>query len=120
MAGASGYVLKKILSNELVESIRKVADGAQLLDRAEVRLSLRRLQESEEGVALPLTPQEQRVFSLIGEGRSNREIAEEMALAEKTVKNYISTVFAKLGVTRRTQAAALAARLDERERQRFS
>ena len=67
-----------------------------------------------------LTPQEQRIFTLIGDGYSNRQIADEMFLAEKTVKNYVSNLFAKLGISRRTQAAALAARLDERERRRFS
>ncbi len=119
MAGAAGYVLKQIGSNELVESIRKVAAGAQLLDRAEVRLRMQHLRESEDGVLLSLTPQEQRIFELIGEGHSNRQIANEMFLAEKTVKNYISNLFAKLGITRRTQAAAMAARLDERQKRRF-
>ncbi len=119
VAGAAGYVLKQIGSNELVESIRKVAAGAQLLDRAEVRLRMQRLRRSEDGVLLSLTPQEQRIFELIGEGHSNRQIASEMHLAEKTVKNYISNLFAKLGITRRTQAAALAARLDERQKRRF-
>ncbi len=119
MAGAAGYVLKQIGSNELVEAIRKVARGVQLLDRAEVRLRMQRLKESDEGVLLSLTPQEQRIFTLIGDGYSNRQIADEMFLAEKTVKNYVSNLFAKLGISRRTQAAALAARLDERERHRF-
>ncbi|MGB5759272.1 MAG: response regulator transcription factor, partial [Acidimicrobiales bacterium] len=116
VAGAAGYVLKQIGSNDLVDSIRKVAAGAQLLDRAEVRLRMKRLRRSEDGVLLSLTPQEQRIFELIGEGHSNRQIADEMYLAEKTVKNYISNLFAKLGLTRRTQAAALAARLDERQK----
>lgn len=119
MAGAAGYVLKQITSNELIESIRKVAAGAQLLDKAEVRLRMQRLRQSEDGVMLSLTPQEQRIFELIGEGRSNRQIADEMYLAEKTVKNYISNLFVKLGITRRTQAAAMAARLDERQKRRF-
>jgi DNA-binding NarL/FixJ family response regulator len=119
MAGAAGYVLKQIGSNDLVNAIRKVADGAQLLDRAEVRLRMQRLKEGEGGVLLQLTPQEQRIFELIGEGLSNRQIATEMFLAEKTVKNYISNLFAKIGVSRRAEAAALAARLDERDRRRF-
>lgn len=118
MAGAAGYVLKQIRTDELIEALRKVAAGAQLLDRAEVRLRMRRLAETEEGSLRTLTPQERRIFDLIGEGLSNREIAGEMFLAEKTVKNYTSNVFAKMGITRRTQAAALAARLDERERGR--
>ncbi len=119
MAGAAGYVLKQINSNDLIESIRKVAAGAQLLDKAEVRLRMQRLRQSEDGVLLSLTPQEQRIFELIGEGHSNRQIADELYLAEKTVKNYISNLFVKLGITRRTQAAAMAARLDERQKRRF-
>lgn len=120
MAGAAGYVLKQIGGNDLADSIRKVAAGQQLLDRAEVRVRMDRLKRSEDGVLLSLTPQEQRIFELIGEGHSNRQIAAEMFLAEKTVKNYISNLFAKLGITRRTQAAAMAARLDERQKRRFS
>jgi DNA-binding NarL/FixJ family response regulator len=96
-----------------------VATGAVLLDRAEIRLRIRRLRDSDEGLLLTLTPQENRIFELIGEGLSNRQIAEEMFLAEKTVKNYVSNLFAKLGISRRTQAAALAARIDEREKRRF-
>lgn len=118
IAGAAGFVLKQIGSHDLVESIRKVAAGIQLLDRAEVRLRLKHLKNSDEGALLSLTPQEHRIFELIGEGLSNRQIAGELCLAEKTVKNYVSNLFVKLGVTRRTQAAALAARLDERERRR--
>ena len=119
MAGAAGYVLKQIRSGDLVESIRKVAAGVQLLDSAEVRMRLRKLSQTEEGVLRSLTPQEHRIFDLIGEGMSNRQIADEMFLAEKTVKNYASNLFSKLGISRRTQAAALAARVDERRRNRF-
>lgn len=118
MAGAAGYVLKQIRTDELVESIRKVARGVQLLDRAEVRMRVRKMADTEEGAVRSLTPQERRIFELMGDGLSNREIAEEMFLAEKTVKNYASNVFTKLGITRRTQAAALAARMDERRRDR--
>jgi DNA-binding NarL/FixJ family response regulator len=120
MAGAAGYVLKQIGSNDLIESIRKVAAGSQLLDRAEVRLRMDRMKRSEDGALLTLTPQEQRIFELIGEGFSNRQIADELYLAEKTVKNYISNLFAKLGIARRTQAAAMAARFDERQKRRFN
>ena len=120
MAGAAGFVVKQVGSGELVEAIRKVAAGVQLLDRAEVRLRMQRLEDSDEGVLRSLTPQERRIFDLIGDGYSNRQIADEMFLAEKTVKNYVSNLFAKLGIDRRTQAAALAARLDEREKRRFS
>lgn len=120
MAGAAGYVLKQIRSDELIESIRKVAAGVQLLDKAEVRMRLKAIEDTDEGGIRSLTPQEARIFELIGEGLSNKEIADQMYLAEKTVKNYISNVFVKLGITRRTQAAAMAARADERKRNRFS
>jgi len=119
MAGAAGYVLKEIRSNDLITSIRKVAAGAQLLDNAEVRLRMQKLKDTEIGRLAELTPQERRIFDLIGEGMSNKQIAGEMFLAEKTVKNYISNMFAKLGVTRRTQAAAMAVRIEEQQRRRF-
>ncbi len=119
LAGASGYVLKQIRGNELVDSIRKVAAGAVLLDSAMVRRSIERLKQSEEGVIATLTPQERRIFQLIGDGQSNRQIADELFLAEKTVKNYVSNLLAKLGMSRRTEAAAFAARLEERSRLRY-
>jgi len=116
MAGAAGYVLKRVRGNEIVESIRKVASGAQLLDSATVRMGMRRLKSTDEGRVSTLTPQELRIFDLIGDGYSNRQIAEEMGLAEKTVKNYVSNMLSKLDMDRRTQAAAFSARLDERHR----
>jgi two-component system, NarL family, response regulator DevR len=116
LAGASGFILKQIRSNELVDAIRGVASGRKYLDDAEVRLALRRLRESEEGRLSDLTPQEQRIFDLIGQGYTNRQIAQDMYLAEKTVKNYVSNLLSKLGMSRRTEAAALAARLEERHR----
>ncbi len=119
MAGAAGFVLKQVRGNELVESIRKVAGGAQLLDSATVRLGMARLKDSDEGKVMALTDQEHRIFDLIGEGYSNRQIADEMFLAEKTVKNYVSNMLAKLGMSRRTEAAAFAARLDERQRRKY-
>lgn len=115
LAGAAGFVLKEIRSNELINAIRQVAAGRRLLDDAEMRMATRRLRESEQGRLLNLTPQERRIFDLIGEGRTNREIADEMYLAEKTVKNYVSNLFAKLGLSRRAEAAALSARLVERK-----
>ncbi len=118
MAGAAGYVLKQIRSNELIESIRKVADGVQLLGKTDVRLGLQRFRQTEEGRVATLTPQEYRIFELIGEGYSNRQIADDMYLAEKTVKNYVSNLLSKLGMSRRTEAAATAARIDERRRLR--
>ncbi len=120
LAGAAGFVLKRVRGNELVESIRNVAAGGQLLDPATVRLGLRRLKASSEGRVASLTPQEHRIFDLIGEGYSNRQIADEMFLAEKTVKNYVSNMLSKLGMSRRTQAAAFSARLDERRRRDWS
>ena len=116
LAGAAGFVLKEIRGRQLTEAIRNVASGRRLLDDAQVRLALRRLRESEEGRLYDLTPQERRIFDLIGEGWTNRQIAREMYLAEKTVKNYVSNLLAKLGMSRRTEAAALAARLEERHR----
>lgn len=118
MAGAAGYVLKQIRSNELIESIRKVANGVQLLGKTDVRLGLQRFRQTEEGRVSTLTPQEHRIFELIGEGYSNRQIADDMYLAEKTVKNYVSNLLSKLGMSRRTEAAATAARIDERRRLR--
>lgn len=115
-AGANGFVLKQIRSTELVDAIRQVADGRQLLDDAAVRMAQRRLSESEEGQLEQLTPQERKIFDLIGAGMSNRQIALEMYLAEKTVKNYVSNLLAKLGMSRRTEAAALSARIEERRR----
>ncbi|NNE73204.1 MAG: response regulator transcription factor [Acidimicrobiales bacterium] len=119
MAGAAGYALKQIRGNELVDAIRKIASGVQLLDNAEVRMAMQRLRESEEGKLDLLTPQESKIFELIGEGFSNRQIADELFLAEKTVKNYVSNLLSKLGMARRTEAAAYAARIDERRKRRF-
>ena len=119
LAGAAGFVLKQIRGNDLVESIRKVADGAQLLDAAEMRMAMQRLRSSEAGALEALTDKERKVFELIGEGRSNREIGDALFIAEKTVKNYVSSVLAKLGMVRRTEAAALAARLEERQRRKY-
>ena len=119
LAGAAGYVLKQIRGNDLIESIRKVAGGAQLLDAAETRMAMQRLRSTEAGALDELTEKERRVFDLIGEGYSNRQIGEELYIAEKTVKNYVSSVLAKLGMVRRTEAAALAARLEERQKRKY-
>ena len=115
LAGAAGFVLKQIRSRELIEAIRHVADGRTLLDDAAVRMAMRRMRDSEEGRLYDLTPQERRIFDCIGEGMTNRQIATELCLAEKTIKNYVSNLLAKLGMSRRTEAAALSARLDERQ-----
>lgn len=113
-AGAAGLVLKRARADDLLAAIRKVASGVMLLDAATVHLHERHLYGTEEGAIEQLTPQERRLFEMLGEGCSNRQIADAMGLTEKTVKNYASNVLAKLGMVRRTQAAALAARLDER------
>lgn len=112
MAGAAGYVLKQVRGNDLIETVRRVAGGQSTLDPAVTRQVLERLRRGpEEDTALaPLTPQERRILELIGEGMTNRQIAEAMFLAEKTVKNYVSAMLAKLGLERRTQAAVFAAK----------
>lgn len=115
-AGAAGLAVKQLNGTDIVHAIRNVGRGQTLLDDATARLALRRLKESDIGPLQRLTPQERRIFDLIGRGCTNRQIADQMYLAEKTVKNYVSNVLAKLGMSRRTEAAALAARLDERQR----
>lgn len=119
LAGAAGFVLKQIRGNDLIDSIRKVASGVVLLDAAATRMAMQRLRSSEAGALEALTAKERQVFDLIGAGYSNRQIGEEMFIAEKTVKNYVSGVLSKLNLTRRTEAAALAARLDERRRRKY-
>jgi len=119
MAGAAGYLLKRVGSTDLVDAIRRAGDGESLLDPALTERVLARLHTgpNEDSRLGGLTPQERRILDFITEGLTNRQIAEAMALAEKTVKNYITNLLAKLGVERRTQAATYAARLDERSAQ---
>jgi len=114
-AGAAAFALKSVGADDLAQSIRKVASGARLFDVVDAKLARRRMDESGVGRVESLTPQERRIFDLIGTGRSNREIADQMFLAEKTVKNYVSNLLAKLSLARRAEAAALAARMAERE-----
>jgi DNA-binding NarL/FixJ family response regulator len=112
MAGAAGYVLKQIRGNDLVEAVRKVASGQSLLDpvvTARVLERLRKGPEQDERLAR-LTEQERRILELLAEGLTNRQIGERLHLAEKTVKNYVTGVLAKLGMARRTEAAVYAAR----------
>jgi len=114
MAGATGYVLKQIRGNDLVGAIRTVASGQSLLDPRTTARVLDRMRETANRRRDPLatlTDQERTVLEHIGEGLTNRQIAERMFLAEKTVKNYVSHLLAKLGMERRTQAAVLAAEL---------
>ena len=114
MAGASGYALKQIESTDLVASVRHVAAGKSMLDpsvTARVLARVRRGAEDEPDELRDLTAQERKILELIAEGLTNRQIAERMFLAEKTVKNYVSSVLSKLGLERRTQAAVLASKL---------
>ncbi|MDA3646023.1 response regulator transcription factor [Saccharopolyspora indica] len=112
-AGASGYLLKQVRGQDLVNAVREVAAGRSLLDPITTGRVLARLRQSsspEQDELAALTERERRVLELIGEGLTNRQIAEQLFLAEKTVKNYVTSVLAKLGMERRTQAAAWVAR----------
>lgn len=115
VAGASGYVLKQIRGNDLVGAVRSVAAGESLLDaEATARVMARlRVHVGRKDPLAALTEQERRILDLIGEGLTNRQIGERLFLAEKTVKNYVSSLLAKLGLERRTQAAVLAVRMTE-------
>jgi DNA-binding NarL/FixJ family response regulator len=115
MAGAAGYVLKQIRGTDLVGAVRAVAAGRSLLDSEAAREVVARMREqaARADPLAELTTQERRILELIGEGLTNRQIGERMYLAEKTVKNYISALFSKLGMERRTQAAAYAAKVFE-------
>ncbi|GAA2739554.1 response regulator transcription factor [Kitasatospora cinereorecta] len=113
MAGASGYVLKAIRGTDLLAAVRDVAAGKSLLDPVATSRVLERLREGgekEDERLAQLTKQERRILDLIGEGMTNRQIGNELHLAEKTVKNYVSSLLAKMGMERRTQAAAYVAR----------
>ena len=115
LAGAAGYLLKQVRDTDLVNAIRRVAAGDSLLDPAVTTRVLERLRHKDDDDPLAaLTDQERKILDLIAEGLTNREIGERMFLAEKTVKNYVSNMFSKLGMSRRTEAAAYAARLSER------
>jgi len=114
MAGASGYVLKQVKGGELVRAIRTVGKGESLLDPAVTNAVLERLRKGkhllkDEKLAR-LSPQEERILALVADGKTNREIGEELNLAEKTVKNYVSSILSKLEVARRAEAAAYLAR----------
>ena len=110
MAGAAGYVLKQVRSNDLVDMIRRVAAGQSTLDPSITAQVLERVRSGppKDKALEGLTEQEQRILDLIGEGLTNRQIAQRTHLAEKTVKNYVSSMLAKLGLTSRTQAAIFA------------
>lgn len=115
LAGAAGYVLKQVRGNDLVDAVRVVASGGSTLDpRAAARVMERIRTEARPAVdpLAALTVQERRILALIGQGLTNRQIGEELFLAEKTIKNYVSSILAKLGLERRVQAAVLATRRD--------
>ncbi|MET7380662.1 response regulator transcription factor [Streptomyces sp. NPDC005526] len=121
MAGASGYVLKQIQGSDLVSAVRTVARGQSLLDPSATTKLMARLrggqQQEPEPDALPgLTEREREILALIGEGLTNRQIGQRLYLAEKTVKNHISRLLAKLGVERRIQAAVIATQAQDRLR----
>ncbi|MFF4227023.1 response regulator [Streptomyces sp. L500] len=120
MAGAAGYVLKAIRGNELLSAVRDVAAGKSLLDPVATARVLERLRDGRtsrgDDRLASLTDQERRILDLIGEGLTNRAIGERLHLAEKTIKNYVSSLLSKLGMERRSQAAAYVARLQAEKR----
>jgi DNA-binding NarL/FixJ family response regulator len=117
MAGAAGYVLKQIRGTDLIGAVRTVASGQSLLDPEAASRVMRRMrdQATTPDPLAGLTEQERRILALIGEGLTNRQIGDRLFLAEKTVKNYVSALFAKLGMQRRAQAAAYAARVFDQQ-----
>ncbi len=115
MAGAAGYVLKRIQTAELIAAVRRVASGESMLDPAVTERVLERLRNGprqDERIAR-LTPQEQNLLALLADGLSNRLIAEKLFLSEKTVKNHVTSILAKLGLTTRTEAAVYAVRAEQ-------
>jgi len=114
MAGASGYVLKQVRSGDLLRAIRAVGAGDSLLDPSVTSAVLDRLRKGKHLMKAEklarLSPQEERILSLVADGRTNKEIGDELNLAEKTVKNYVSSILSKLEVARRAEAAAYLAR----------
>jgi two-component system, NarL family, response regulator DevR len=113
MAGAAGYLLKQVRGSDLVSAVRLVAGGQSLLDPAVTQRVIERIRQGPQqpDELKSLTDQEHRILELVAEGLTNRQIAERMYLAEKTVKNYVSSILAKLGLERRTQAAVFASKL---------
>lgn len=113
MAGAAGYVLKQVKGTDLVEAVRLVASGASLIDPGLTARVLERIRTGEPQAPelADLTEQEMKILRYIAQGMTNRQIGEQMFLAEKTVKNYVSAILSKLGLERRTQAAVLASKL---------
>ena len=116
MAGAAGYVLKEVRGGDLVDSVLRVSKGESLLDPKATARVIERLRNPppEDEKLAALSPQEQKILGYLAEGMTNRQIAEQMYLAEKTIKNYVSNLLLKLGMHRRTEAAVYAARMAER------
>lgn len=112
LAGAEGYVLKKVWSGDLIKAIEKVYRGEKLMDRQEVEQLKNRLKQSAPPELAELTEQEKKVLALIAEAKTNKEIAQCLFISEKTVRNYVSSIFRKLNLTNRSQAVVLAQRLN--------
>jgi two-component system, NarL family, response regulator DevR len=114
LAGAAGYVLKRVKGSDLVSDIRRVGAGESLLDPEMTEKLFERLRSGPKSDPLlaRLSDQEREIVTHIAEGKTNKQIADEMFLAEKTVKNYVSNLLAKMGMSRRSEAAAYVARLD--------
>lgn len=121
VAGASGYVLKRVQGSELVANVLAVGRGESLLDPSMTEKLFRKLrgEDPDDPLLAGLSPQERSILNHIADGKTNRQIAETMFLAEKTVKNYVSNMLAKLGMSNRSQAAAYMARLDERSHEEY-
>ena len=111
MAGASGYLLKQVRGHDLADAVRRIAGGASLLDPMVTKKVLDRLRQPAADPLNILTGQERKILDLIAEGMTNRQIGAQLHLAEKTVKNYVSNLLAKLGLSRRTEAAVFATKL---------
>jgi DNA-binding NarL/FixJ family response regulator len=121
MAGAAGYLLKEVRGGDIVDAVRRAARGEPLLDPALTQRVLERIRRGspEDEQLARLTDQERRVLDLVAEGKTNRQIGAELFLAEKTVKNYVSNLLAKLGMQRRTEAAVFATRLADQKARRL-
>jgi two-component system, NarL family, response regulator DevR len=120
LAGASGYVLKDVRGTDLVSAVRHVAAGQSLIDatlRSKVMARMRN-EENEDQYLAKLSTRERQVLNLVAEGKTNRQIGEELFLSEKTIKNYVSSVLMKMGLSRRTEAAVYAVKLAEHDRRR--
>ena len=120
-AGASGYLLKRIDTEAIVNAVRAVGAGESLLDPAMTEKLFTNLRDADhdDDLISKLSGQERRILTRLAEGKTNREIANEMYLAEKTVKNYVSNLLAKMGMARRSEAAAYAARVEERRQRHY-